>query len=67
MLSCRAALAFYGWPLISTNTSQRDETSLCPSVRVCALSGVRVSMTVLALCELFFQGGLQLKQMTIIT
>lgn len=50
MLPCSAAVAFYGWPLISTNTSHRDETLLCLSVRVCALSGVRVPITVLALC-----------------
>lgn len=28
MLSCSAAVAFYGWPLISANTSYKDETSV---------------------------------------
>lgn len=35
MLSCSAALAFYGWPLISVNTSRRDETPVCVCVSVC--------------------------------
>lgn len=36
MLSCSAAVAFYGWPLISANTSHKDETSVCVSVCVSA-------------------------------
>lgn len=79
MLSCRATVAFYGWPLISANTSHRDETSVSLCVRVpaqvCVCMCVCVSITVLALSQsavfptlwlYITKGGLLLKLMTII-
>ena len=47
MLSCSAAVAFYGWPLISANTSYKDETSVrvCVWVCVCACVCVRVCVS----------------------
>lgn len=35
MLSCSAAVAFYGWPLISANASHKDETPVCVCVSKC--------------------------------
>lgn len=49
MLSCSAAVAFYGWPLISANTSRKTETSVCVRVCVSACSGVCGSILVLVL------------------
>ena len=33
--SCSAPVAFYGWPLISANTSHKDETSVYVCLSVC--------------------------------